>query len=131
MTTHSSGNQLTPEKPIGWGIIGTGNIEQLFALDLACVSDTRLVAVGSRSKAKALLFGGRFGVTGHYGSYLELVNDPRVQAVYIATPASVHKENMLLCLHAGKAVLCEKPFTVNAQEAAEVIHLARHKRIFL
>ena len=66
-----------------------------------------------------------------YGSYAELAGDPRVHAVYIATPASAHKENMLLCLNAGKAVLCEKPFTVNAGEAEEVIALARAKNVFL
>ena len=60
-------------------------------------------------------------------SYTELANDPEVQVIYIATPASAHKENMLLCLSAGKAVLCEKPFTVNAEEAKEVIGLARRK----
>jgi predicted dehydrogenase len=131
MTTTLSGNQLAPGQPIGWGIIGTGKIAQLFASDLTCVPDARLVAVGSRSKDKARAFGERFGVPSQHGSYLELVNDPHVQAVYIATPASAHKENMLLCLQAGKAVLCEKPFTVNAQEAAEVMRLARHKNVFL
>jgi predicted dehydrogenase len=60
-----------------------------------------------------------------------LANDPRVQAVYIATPASAHKDNILLCLNAGKAVLCEKPFTLNGKEAGEVIALARQRRIFL
>jgi predicted dehydrogenase len=131
MTMHSAGNQLSPGQPIGWGIIGTGKVAQLFASDLTCAPDARLVAVGSRSKARARAFGERFGVPGQHGSYMELVNDPHVQAVYIATPASAHKENMLLCLHAGKAVLCEKPFTVNAQEAAEVICLARDTNVFL
>jgi predicted dehydrogenase len=122
---------MSPGKIINWGILGTGKIARLFASDLALLPDAKLVAIGSRSKEKARSFGERFGVPYRYGSYAELAGDPRVQAVYIATPASAHKENMLLCLNAGKAVLCEKPFTVNAQEAEEVITLARAKNVFL
>jgi predicted dehydrogenase len=116
---------------IGWGILGTGTVAQLFASDLACVPDAKLIAIGSRSRERARAFGKKFGVPNQYGSYAELTNDAQVQAVYIATPASAHKENMLLCLNAGKAVLCEKPFTINAREAEEVITLARHKKVFL
>ena len=118
-------------KPINWGIIGTGYIAHLFALDLTCVPDARLVAIGSRSAEKARAFGKRFDIPRHYGSYAELANDPSVQAVYIATPASAHKDNIRLCLNAGKAVLCEKPLTVNAHEAEEVIDLAHRKNLFL
>jgi predicted dehydrogenase len=75
-------------------------------------------------------FGKRFDIPRRYGNYAELANDPSVQAVYIATPASAHIDNMLLCLNAGKAVLCEKPLTVNAREATEVIELARRKNSF-
>lgn len=131
MGTNPSLNRSAPGQPIGWGILGTGNIAQLFASDLACVPDARLVAIGSRSRDTARVFGEKFGVPNQHGSYPELANDPRVQAVYIATPASAHRENMLLCLNAGKAVLCEKPFTVNAREAEEVIALARRKKVFL
>jgi predicted dehydrogenase len=131
MGTNPSFNRSAFGQPIGWGILGTGNIAQLFASDLACVPDARLVAIGSRSRERAHVFGEKFGVPNQHGSYPELANDPRVQAVYIATPASAHKENILLCLNAGKAVLCEKPFTVNAREAEEVIALARQKKVFL
>ena len=116
---------------INWGILGTGRIARLFALDLALVADAKLFAIGSRSEEKARAFGTEFCVPYRYGSYAALAGDPRVQAVYIATPASAHKENMLLCLNAGKAVLCEKPITVNAREAEEVIALARAKNVFL
>jgi predicted dehydrogenase len=122
---------MGPGKIINWGILGTGKIARLFASDLALVPDARLVAVGSRSLAKGQAFGDEFGVPYRYGSYAELASDPRVRAVYISTPASAHKENMLLCLNAGKAVLCEKPFTVSAQEAEDVITLARAKNVFL
>jgi dihydrodiol dehydrogenase / D-xylose 1-dehydrogenase (NADP) len=98
---------------------------------LTCVHDARLIAIGSRSKERARAFGEKFGVPNQHGSYEELANDPRVQAIYIATPASAHRENMLLCLNAGKPVLCEKPFAVNAREAEEVIALARRKKLFL
>jgi dihydrodiol dehydrogenase / D-xylose 1-dehydrogenase (NADP) len=131
MGTKLSLDRLLPGQPIAWGILGTGNVAQLFASDLVCVPDAKLVAIGSRSAARARAFGAKFGVPNQYSSYIELANDPRVQAVYIATPASAHKENMLLCLSAGKAVLCEKPFTVNAGEAEEVIGLARRKEVLL
>jgi dihydrodiol dehydrogenase / D-xylose 1-dehydrogenase (NADP) len=131
MVTNVSLNRSVPGQSIGWGILGTGKIAQLFASDLACVPDAKLIAIGSRSKERARAFGEKFAVPNQHGSYAELANDPRVQAVYIATPASAHRENMLLCLHAEKAVLCEKPFTVNAREAAEVITLARRKKVFL
>lgn len=131
MTDNSAINSQALNQPVGWGILGTGYIAGMFAADLACVPGARLVAVGSRSKEKADAFGRTFGIPHRHGSYAELVQDPHVQVVYIATPASVHKENMLLCLNAGKAVLCEKPFTVNAREAEEVIGLARRKKVFL
>lgn len=131
MDTNPSLNRLALGQPIRWGILGTGKIAQLFASDLALLPDAKLVAIGSRNKEKARAFGEEFCVPYRYGSYAELAGDPRVQAVYIATPASAHKENMLLCLNAGKAVLCEKPFTVNAREAEEVITLARAKNVFL
>lgn len=116
---------------INWGILGTGKIARLFASDLALAADAKLFAIGSRNREKARAFGAEFSVPYRYGSYAELAGDPRVQAIYIATPASAHKDNMLLCLNAGKAVLCEKPFTVNAREAEEVIALARAKNVFL
>jgi predicted dehydrogenase len=127
----SSVTRFATRQPVAWGILGTGKIAQLFASDLACVPDARLLAIGSRSKQKAREFGQKFSVSNQHGSYVDLANDPAVQAVYIATPASAHRENMMLCLNAGKAVLCEKPFTVNAREAEEVIALARRKKVFL
>jgi hypothetical protein len=94
MGTNPSLNRLAPGQPIGWGILGTGNIAQLFASDLACVPDARLVAMGSGSRETARVFGQKFGVPNQHGSYVELANDPRVQAVYIATPVLAHKENI-------------------------------------
>jgi len=118
-------------RSINWGILGTGAIAHRFAADFVHVTDARLVAIGSRSGEKARAFGNRFGIPRQHGSYRELADDPDVHVVYIATPASAHKANIELCLRAGKAVLCEKPLTVNAHEAEEVIDLARRKNLFL
>jgi len=131
MGINPSLDRLARGQPIGWGILGTGNVAQLFASDLAQVPDARLLAIGSRSKERARVFGEKFSIPNQHGNYRELASDPRVQAVYIATPASAHKENILLCLNSGKAVLCEKPFTINAREAEEVITLARQRKVFL
>lgn len=116
---------------IRWGIIGTGAIARKFAEALTFVPEAELLAVGSRAQASADEFAALFGVPRAYATYEALANDPDVDVVYIATPHPLHKENSLLCLHAGKAVLCEKPFTINAREAEEVIRLARAKRLFL
>lgn len=114
-----------------WGILGTGNIAHQFARGLQSVPDGRLVAVGSRSQATADKFGEEFGVERRHPTYEALAADPDVDAIYISTPHSLHRENTLLCLESGKAVLCEKPFAINAREAAEMIRVARERRVFL
>ena len=116
---------------VRWGIIGTGYIAEKFAQGLAVLPDAELVAIGSRAKASADAFADRFDIPNRYGSYEALVEDLAVDVVYIGTPHSLHHENSLLCLQAGKAVLCEKPFTINAAEAEEVINLSREKGLFL
>jgi predicted dehydrogenase len=119
-----------PDK-IRWGIISTGNIAHQFARGLSVIPDAELIAVGSRSQASANAFGDEFNIPRRYTSYETLVSDPDVDAIYVGTPHPMHAPNMLLCLEAGKAVLCEKPFTVNAGEAEAVIQSAREKRLFL
>ena len=116
---------------IHWGILGTGGIAKKFAQGLAVLSDAELVAVGSRSQASADAFGDEFNVSHRHASYTALADDPDVDVVYVATPHNLHRENSLLCLRAGKAVLCEKPFAINAAEAEEVVALAREKQLFL
>ncbi len=116
---------------IRWGILGTGNIAQSFAEGLSALPDAEVIAVGSRSITSAHHFANRFNVPHRHASYQTLVEDPEVDVIYIATPHPLHKENCLLCLEAGKAVLCEKPFTLNAAEALEVITAARTHRLFL
>jgi predicted dehydrogenase len=119
------------DRPIHWGILGTGAIARRFADDFVHVKDGKLLASGSRSSERARAFAERFRIPNRHGSYQALVQDSRIDAVYIATPASEHKEGIELCLRARKAVLCEKPLTVNAGEAEHVITLARRSGVFL
>ncbi len=114
-----------------WGILGTGNIAKQFARGLADTPDAVLQAVGSRSQESADGFADEFDVPTRHPSYQALANDPAIDAIYISTPHPYHKDNSILCLEAGKAVLCEKPFTINATEAQAVVDVARAKGVFL
>ncbi len=116
---------------IRWGILSTGNIAHTFAKGLAALRDAELVAVGSRSKESADAFGEEFDVPHRHATYEELAADPDVDAIYVATPHPFHCENTLLCLNHGKAVLCEKPFAMNAKEARKMISKAKSKGLFL
>ena len=116
---------------IRWGIIGTGKIAKTFATGLSVLPEAELVAVGSRTAKSANQFGEQFGVPHCHAGYEASVNDPDIDVVYVATPHAFHKESMLLGLKAGKAVLCEKPFTINAAEAETVIRFAREEKLFL
>ncbi|MGB1288020.1 MAG: Gfo/Idh/MocA family protein [Aggregatilineales bacterium] len=116
---------------IRWGILSTGAIAREFAEDLQVVPDATLLAVGSRSQDSADAFGDDFNIERRYASYEALVQDDDIDAIYIGTPHPFHKNNSILCLNHGKAVLCEKPFTMNAREAQQVIDVAREKGIFL
>ncbi|MBI5927986.1 MAG: Gfo/Idh/MocA family oxidoreductase [Chloroflexi bacterium] len=118
------------QKTIRWGILGTGGIAQDFVQGVQVVPDAVIGAVGSRTQAKADSFAQQFGIAKAYSSYEALVNDPDLDVIYIGTPNHIHKENCLLALGAGKAVLCEKPFAMNAAEAREVVAFAREKKLF-
>jgi predicted dehydrogenase len=115
---------------IRWGILGTGNIATSFATGVATMPDAELAAVGSRSQATADAYGDKFNIARRYSSYAELAHDPNLDVIYIATPHSLHLENMLLCFEAGKPVLCEKPFTINAGQARQAIEQARQRKLF-
>ncbi|TDQ41178.1 Gfo/Idh/MocA family protein [Aureibacillus halotolerans] len=119
------------EKKIKWGIMGPGGISRKFASDLVQSPEAELVAVGSRSLERSERFAEEFNVTRSYGSYEEFVQDPDMEIVYIGTLHPMHKECIRLCIEAGKAVLCEKPFVMDQQEAEEIIQLAKEKNIFL
>jgi predicted dehydrogenase len=116
---------------IRWGILGTGNIARKFAEGLTTAPGAQLVAVGSRTQTSADRFADQFNAPRRHTNYEALANDPQVDVIYIATPHNLHKDNSLLCLNAGKAVLCEKPFTINAAETDAVIQAARARRLFL
>ena len=113
------------------GIIGTGRIARDFATGLRDAPDVELAAVGSRSQATADSFAAEFGAPRRYASYEELADDPELDLVYIATPHSLHRDNSLMCVDAGKGVICEKPFAINANEARDVIERARERGLFL
>jgi predicted dehydrogenase len=113
----------TPDEKIRWGILGTGFIAGLQTQDLQEHGFT-VQAVGSRSLESARAFADQHGVAAAHGSYESLVADPAVDVVYIATPHPFHHANALLALNAGKHVLVEKAFTMNAREAQEVFGLA-------
>jgi len=109
-----------------WGILGTGGIAHLQTRDLLSSGFT-VAAVGSRSQASADSFAAEFGIQAAHGSYEALVADPGVDAIYVSTPHPFHAPAAKLALEAGKHVLLEKPFTVNAREAREVVELASER----
>ena len=108
-------------EPIRWGILGTGNIAHQFARGLADTPDATLVAVGSRSIDTANTFADEFDVERRHPTYEELADDDGVDAVYVSTPHPFHRDNSILLLEHGKAVICEKPF----------IDVARQRDVFL
>ena len=114
-----------------WGILGTGGIGHNFAAGLRDTPDATIWAVGSRTEDSTRDFAASFGIERYYGSYADLVSDPGVDVVYVATPHPFHEENAALCLEAGKHVLCEKPMTINAAQAERLVALAREKGLFL
>ena len=111
--------------PLRWGVIGPGGIARAFADGLHTHTRSRVVAVGSRSLDRAEAFAREVGGATAYGSYAELVADPQVDAVYVASPHSEHREHALLAIAAGRHVLVEKAFTRTAAEAQEVVDAAR------
>ena len=118
--------------PIRWGILACGGIAEKFASDLvAHVSDGVVYAVASRDLMKARIFGTKHGAVKAFGSYQELADCQEVDVIYIATPHAQHYENTLRCLEAGKAVLCEKAFTINSLMLEKMVAKAREKNLFL
>jgi predicted dehydrogenase len=118
-------------KTYNWGILGTGFIARKMAEALILVPHSKLYAVGSRNPDTAQKFARQHGFEKAYGSYEELVSDPAVDIVYIATPHNLHYENTIMCLDRGKHVLCEKPFAVNGHEVRRMIAKAKEKHLFL
>ncbi len=116
---------------IRWGIASTGNIAAAMTEALKTLPDAEVVAVGSRSQESADEFAGRFSIPHAHGSYADLYADPEVDIVYIASPHSHHHEMTIDALRAGKHVLCEKAFALNAAQSREMVAVAREQQRFL
>ncbi|MFC3576550.1 Gfo/Idh/MocA family protein [Streptomyces yaanensis] len=121
----------TADGRVRWGILATGGIAAAFAADLVDLPDAEIVAVASRSEESAKAFAERFGIPRAYGEWDALAMDEDVDVVYVATPHSAHRAAAGLCLEAGRNVLCEKAFTLNAREAQELVALAKERDRFL
>lgn len=113
------------------GIMGAGNIASVMAATIRELDSVECHAVGARDLDRAKAFAKKYNFLKAFGSYEELVNDPEVEFIYIATPHSCHYEHIKLCLENGKHVLCEKAFTVNERQAAEVFAMAEQKGLLL
>jgi predicted dehydrogenase len=116
--------------PLRWGVLGTGGIAHTFVEDLRLTDSGVVAAVGSRGQDTADRFADEFRIPARHPSYESLVADPTVDVIYVATPHPSHRENAILALRAGKPVLVEKPFAMNAAEAAEIVAVAREEKLF-
>ncbi|MGN9820637.1 Gfo/Idh/MocA family protein [Streptomyces sp. SD11] len=119
------------EERVRWGVLATGGIAAAFTADLIDLPDAEVVAVASRTEESAKGFAERFGIPRAYGDWESLAADEDVDVVYVATPHSAHRAAAGLCLEAGRNVLCEKAFTLNAREAEELVGLAKQHDSFL
>lgn len=113
------------------GILGAGNIADVVAPTIAAVKEAECYAVAARSLERAEAFAVKHGFAKAYGSYEELVKDEEVELIYVTTPHSHHYEHIMLCLQHGKAVICEKAFTMNANQAKEVFAYAKEHGIYV
>ncbi len=118
-------------KKINWGILGLGKIANKFAHDLLLSNNANLHAVASRDIDKAKSFSESYKCSKYYGSYEELVKDPEIDIVYIATPHPFHFENTMLCLQNNKGVLCEKPMGMDTEQVNKMIQEAQSRNLFL
>ena len=113
------------------GFLGAGRIAHTLASTMARMEDVTLYAVAARDLDRAQAFAAEYGFRKAYGSYEEMLSDPQVELVYIATPHSHHAAHMKLCIAHGKHILCEKAFTLNAAEAKEIALLAKEKGVYV
>jgi len=119
------------KRKYNWGILGAGKMSAKFSKGIRLFENARLYSVGSKDAGRAKKFAEENGYEKYYGSYEEFASDPDLDIVYIATPHSSHLENTLLCLDHGKNVICEKAFSLNAQEVRRMIKAAAEKNLFL
>ncbi|MEO3875806.1 Gfo/Idh/MocA family oxidoreductase [Nonomuraea sp. B12E4] len=126
MTTQARASQ-----PLRWGILGTGGIAGMFADDLRLSGEGELVAVASRSADRAAAFAARTSAPRFHAGHAALLESDDIDAVYIAVPHTAHRDVAVAAIESGKAVLVEKPFTVNRAQAEELVKLARSHGVFL
>ncbi len=119
------------DKKIKWGILSTGHIAGKFADALVLLPGAELAAVASRDMDSAKKFAEKYQIPKAYARYQELADDPDIDVVYIGTPHAFHLENSVMCMRKGKAVLCEKAFAINADEAREMVRVAKEENVFL
>ena len=113
------------------GIIGAGRIVNIVVQALLATTQTTCYAIASRDLSRAQEYAEKYGFKKAYGSYEEMLQDPNVELVYIATPHSHHYEHMMMCIEHGKPVLCEKAFTLNADQARKVQAAAKEKGVYV
>lgn len=125
--TNNTGNA---NKTTRWGIIGTGTMACDFATGLRALPNAELVGVASRTETRSADFASAFGIPNYFHSYESLAAHPDIDAIHIATPNHRHADDCQMCLEQGKAVLCEKPFTISSEDARKVVAVAREKKVF-
>jgi predicted dehydrogenase len=118
-------------KRYNWGVLGAARIANKFATGLKELSNANGYTIAARSLERAEAFREKHGFEKAYGSYDEMLADPNVDAVYIATTNNLHFEHTMMCLEAGKAVLCEKPFASDPQQVEKMVRKAKEKNVFL
>lgn len=116
---------------LNMGLMGAGNIAGKMAETVNAMKGVTLYAIASRTEEKAKAFAKQYGAKKAYGSYEEMLDDAKVDLVYIATPHSEHYDNAMLCISHKKPVLCEKAFTANAKQAREVLEYAEKENVFI
>lgn len=119
------------KKKYNWAILGCGKIARKFVQDLSLLENANLYAAAARNLDNAKQFAIDLGFEKAYGSYKEMVQDPEVDIVYIATPHAMHMEHSILCLEHKKAVLCEKAFAMNTKEVDRMIKVSKENNTFL
>lgn len=116
---------------VRWGIVSTGRITHQFVRDFQYVPNGEVVAVASRSQESAEGFARQYGIPRAYAGYERLLEDREVDAIYVATPHTLHFQNTIDAIAAGKHVLCEKPFTINPEESEELFRIAGQSSVFV
>ncbi|HEY3389549.1 MAG TPA: Gfo/Idh/MocA family oxidoreductase [Prolixibacteraceae bacterium] len=119
------------KKVYNWGILAPGNIARKFAAELQQLDNARVYAVGSRNVERAKEFALDFGAEHYYDNYEDLVKDPNVDIIYIASPHGLHAEHAILCLEHHKPVLCEKALALNQKEVDKMVACASKNGVFL